>query len=436
LEFGKHLAKGFWGLADKALPVVYGIGYVLLVIRVLPSTEFGNFVLIQEIFLVISGLATGLALQPLLKFSAERSGDDRHIIGATMILYTAFLVFSSIVLVGLRVPLSDLLNASDLRVLLLYIPAMIAASYFRNVALALLQARFLFARVFWVDAVHFLGAPLLIVTFTWMHIFHSAFDLILVNIISLSASSVVGLMLSRSMFSMTLPPRRDIFNKIWVYGKYSLGGVTSYLVYSKADTFLLSAFTGPVQVAVYNSVKVFVRVFEMAAQVVQMFVLPAASKLSSDGDTGSLRALTEKAILFSTVGMLPVTIVFLVFPGLLTDILYDGRYSEAIPILQIFALLTFIVPATAVGSNVLMGLGMARETFILGLQMFASSAVAYLICIPWLETTGAALGYVAASVLMAWLTVSKMNRSVPVTLSGVLGRSRDIRTFLERRLFL
>ena len=57
MEFGKHIGKGLWGIADKALPVVYGISYIVLVIRVLPEEEFGNFVLIQEVFLIITGFA-------------------------------------------------------------------------------------------------------------------------------------------------------------------------------------------------------------------------------------------------------------------------------------------------------------------------------------------------------------------------------------------
>ncbi|HTY59825.1 MAG TPA: hypothetical protein VMF59_13460, partial [Bacteroidota bacterium] len=83
MEFGKYLAKGVWGLADKALPVVYGIGYVWLVIRVLPEEEFGNFVLVQEVFLVISGLATAFALQPLLKFSSEENARLEGIVSAS-----------------------------------------------------------------------------------------------------------------------------------------------------------------------------------------------------------------------------------------------------------------------------------------------------------------------------------------------------------------
>ena len=74
MEFRKHLRTGIWGLAGKALPVVYGLGFVLLVIRVLPEEEFGNYVLLQEIFLILTGLATAIALQPLLKFASEEGG--------------------------------------------------------------------------------------------------------------------------------------------------------------------------------------------------------------------------------------------------------------------------------------------------------------------------------------------------------------------------
>ena len=100
MEFGKYLAKGTWGLADKALPVVYGIGYVWLVIRVLPEEEFGNFVLVQEIFLVISGLATAFALQPLLKFSSEENARLEGIVSASLALNVLFVAVASLVVVA------------------------------------------------------------------------------------------------------------------------------------------------------------------------------------------------------------------------------------------------------------------------------------------------------------------------------------------------
>jgi len=79
-------------------------------------------------------------------------------------------------------------------------------------------------------------------------------------------------------------------------------------------------------------------------------------------------------------------------------------------------------------------LGEARVSFVLGAQMLGISLLLYLVLIPWLGQTGAALGYVLASYITAWLTVVKMNRFVPVTVVEVLRRHKDMISFLKSRL--
>lgn len=417
-------------MADKALPVVYGIAYVVLVIRVLPEEEFGNFVLIQDIFLVASGLVGAFALQPLLKFASESGSDLRSSITAALALNLVSVVILSLLSVVVSGPVSVVLSSPGLASLMIYLPALMAASFVRNFTLILLQARFRIQEVFWTDAAHFLGAPLLIWIYSRLHIFHSALDLITINVISLSASSLIGFLLSRKMIRLTLWPERTVLRKTWDYGKYTFGSTVSYLMYTKADSFILSATHGPVQVAVYNSVKVFIRIYDMLNQVVQMFILPAASKLSSAGDFKSLKVVVEKAILFSTVTLLPVFVLFLFLPSIWVTILYEGRYLEAIPLLQIFSLLSFVVPLTAVAANTLLGLGEAKLSFVLSLQVLIVSVVTFFVFIPWLGGAGAAIAVVIISYVTAWLTTVKVNRFVPLSLGGIMRRGDDIRVFL------
>jgi O-antigen/teichoic acid export membrane protein len=434
MELGKYLGKGIWGLADKGLPVIYGVAFVVLVIRVLPEEEFGNFVLVQEIFLIISGLAQGFALQPLLKFAAEENAESSGLINAGFMLNALFTLVCALLIAAVRVPLSGLLNSPLLAPLLLYVPAMLAASLMRNFTLVLLQTRFMIKEIFWTDTVHFLGAPLLVYIVSKMNQFDTALDLILINVVSLSASSVVGWRLSRSMVSVKMKVNVAEAKKLWNYGRYSLGGIVSYLFNTKSDSFILSAFTGPVQVAVYNSVKVFIRVYDMATQVVQMFIFPAVSKLSSKGEDGTLKAVLEKAILFSTVGMLPVFFGFIIMASPLVGIVYQGRYIEAIPMLQMFAVLSLMVPITAVASSTLLGLGQARIGFIISVQSLVGSIVLYLVCIPLFGVTGAAIGYILSSSLLAWLSTHNMNRFVPMTARAIVARTNDIKQFLKTRM--
>ncbi len=434
MELGKYLGKGIWGLADKGLPVFYGVAFIVLVIRVLPEEEFGNFVLVQEIFLIISGLAQGFALQPLLKFASEENNESGGIVSAGFMLHAVFTLACALIIVAIRLPLSVMLNSPMLAPLLLYVPAMLIASLMRNFTLVLLQAHFRIKEIFWADAAHFIGAPVLVYVVSKMNKFDTALDLIVINIISLSASSIISTCLSWSMLSVKLRVSRNDVNKLWDYGRYSLGGIVSFLFSTKSDSFILSAFAGPVQVAVYNSVKVFVRVYDMATQVVQMFIFPAVSRLSSKGETGILKVLLEKAILFSTIGMLPVCVLFIGAALPLVSIVYQGRYIEAVPMLQLFAVLAFIVPITAVATNTLLGLGQARVGFVVSIRSLIASVALYLICIPLLGVFGATLGYILSSFVLAWLTIYQMNKRIPLNIREVLGHTKDIKEFLKNRL--
>lgn len=434
MELGKHITKSLWGLADKALPVVYGIGYVYLVIRVLPEEEFGNFVLFQEIFLVLSGLTAAFALQPLLKFAAEDRDDTGGIISVSLILNFLSVSLAAAAFVILRDPVSAFLNAPTFAPLLIQLPALIAASFIRNFVLILLQSRFLISRVFWVDAIHFLGAPVLVWVYSRLHLFDSAMDLVVINIISLSASSLLALFFSVSFFPLLKKPLRGDFAKVWDYGVYSLGGVISYLLYSKADTFVLAAFTGPVAVAVYTSAKVFTRVFEMIAQVVQIFIFPAASRLGARGDFGEVKAMTEKGINFLTLAMIPIFIVFVGFASPLIRIIYQRKYADAVPILQVFAILALFIPLAEVTRNTLLGLGRVRAVFIIGVQSLMITLLLYLLLIPRLGAMGAALAFVLGGVLLAILGWRRLVQEIPIKPSEVLARTRDAMQFVRRRL--
>lgn len=434
VEFSKHLGKSLWGLADKALPVAYGLGYVYLVIRVLPEEEFGNFVLLQEIFLILSGLATAFALQPLLKYMAEDTGNTGGILAVSVLFNLLFVAVTTAAIVLARAPLAELLNAPSFSPLLLQLPALMAASFIRNLTLVLLQSRFLISRVFWVDALHFLGAPLLVWIYSRLHLFDSAMDLVIINIISLSASSALGLVLTTSLLRGVRKPTSDEMRKVWDYGVYSVGGVVSYLVYTKADTFVLSAFTGPFHVAVYTSAKVFTRVFDMMSQIVQIFVFPAASRLWARGEIREVKAVVEKATNFLTLGMVPVLLLFIAFAPLLVTILYQGKYDEAIPLLQVFAVLAVILPVAEVARNTLMGLGHVQKAFYISVQALVVSLVCYFALIPFFGPMGAAVAFVLGGMTLAWLSWHALTREIPIRVSEVLARTNDAWRFVKRYL--
>jgi O-antigen/teichoic acid export membrane protein len=434
MELGKYLGKGLWGLADKVLPVVYGLGYVLLVIRVLPEEEFGNFVLVQEVFLVISGLSTAFALQPMLKFAAEKDSNFIEIARAGMVLNLLFTLGAALLVIACSIPLAALFNSPGLRLLLLFVPVMLVASFIRNIALIALQAQFRIREVFLIDAVHFLGAPLLTWVYSRAEVFDSALELVYINIISLSASSLVGLVLARRLIALRGGPLRPVLSQLWHFGKFAIGGAASQMLYTRIDSFVLAAFSGPVAVAVYNAAKIVTRVFEMLNQVVQMFVLPATSRLSNEGKTSWLRSMLEKVLFVTVAGMLPVAVVLLGGAWTIVHILYGQRYQDAALLLQIFALLSFSTPFLAVAWNALMGLGEARASFNLGMVMIGVALLLYTLFIPFWGAQGAAIAYVLATAAIALLSMAMLHRRVPISTRGIASRWRDVHSFIIRRV--
>jgi O-antigen/teichoic acid export membrane protein len=127
-------------------------------------------------------------------------------------------------------------------------------------------------------------------------------------------------------------------------------------------------------------------------------------------------------------------VLFLFLAGPLVEVVYQGRYLEAIPMLQIFAGLAFVVPAMTIASNILLGLGQARLGFILGVILLGASILFYFIFIPWLGPIGATVAYVLSSLTLAWISLAQAKRFVPITFREVLGRTHDITAFVKYKL--
>ncbi|MBK7260034.1 MAG: hypothetical protein IPI01_19975 [Ignavibacteriae bacterium] len=109
----------------------------------------------------------------------------------------------------------------------------------------------------------------------------------------------------------------------------------------------------------------------------------------------------------------------------------SGRRADP----QVFGLMSIAVPAFAIGSNVLMGLGeararvscWARRCWWCRLPPISSSSRGS-------APSGAAIAVVVASYIMAWIALARVRSYIPFTVGEVLARRHDIRAFILRRL--
>lgn len=77
MEFGKHIDKELWRFEDKSLMMIYGLGFIFMVIRFSPAIENVSFVLIRVIFTRLTALRASFTLQSYIYYAiaSEEKGD-------------------------------------------------------------------------------------------------------------------------------------------------------------------------------------------------------------------------------------------------------------------------------------------------------------------------------------------------------------------------
>jgi O-antigen/teichoic acid export membrane protein len=433
MEFGRHIGKGMWGLAGRALPSVYGIGIIVFVIRTFPPVEFGVYTLLQTIFLLAMAMGQSFALQSLVKFGAETDRISGPVC-ASAILYTLFSIPAALALFASGSFLGVLFNSGTSGDLMYYVSLMLLVSVPRNIASYLLQSKLELKKLFFLDALYSLGSLLLIGSLYAAGLLHSAEGLMRINLLTLALSSVFGTVILLKTYAVRFQFSQADLRNAWSYGKYSLGATISFTLYSQSDNLIISAFLGPVQLAIYNAAKVFTRAYDLMIQLINTLLVPVVSRSHSRNDTGALKILAEKSLLFFTLAALTYAVLLLVLGPALMGAIYGDKYPDSVPILYVLASAGIFIPGIAVGAAFCNGVAKMKPVFYFNLL----TAAVGIPLMAYLTSAFGIMGAAATSLTMfgllcpTWIYVLVRHVGVPVSAGSVFGRYTDILGLLKR----
>jgi lipopolysaccharide exporter len=434
MQFQRHISKGMWALADKGMLALYGVAFMLIVIRTLSPEQYGTLFLFQTVFLLITSLATSFAIQPMIKYVAEGS-DPLANSSTTLVITTLFVGLCSGIILLLSHPVAlvlDAQHAQALAGLFSLLPILFAANIYKLVASGLLQARLQIKQLFIVDCVYLLSSLAFIIIAQVTHNLSSADIVVYIMVVSSLLASAVALYLVRAIVIPTWRWDQKEAVKIFDFGKYSLGGTVGNVVQTQFDTLLISAFSGVGGVAIYGAAKSFTRVFDMFAQSIQMLVIPASSMLYARGDKEGLTALVEKSICFSLLAVLPVVAIYVFFPGVLVWLIYGDKYAESVPVLRVLALTGLLVPWGAVIASILYGTGRTAMGFMISIASLLLSLVVYYVSGSIAGLSGIVWGVVAVNAILIFTVgIYVLRRLVSFRMVSMLHRTKDAIQFLR-----
>jgi len=429
MRFANYLKQGLWAALDKALPVIYGVGFIFAVVRVLSKEEFGLLGLFQAVFLFIQMADQTLVQIPLAKFLSAREENGWAIPTSFLLSFCVFILSAIACLIGAPL-LAALMNAPELAKLLALMPTLVAAFYIKNLTSQICVAHHWVRRLFVIDAVYFLGS--LIILLVW----HAAFKLsttnqvIWINIYAATAASLLSIVLTWEALKKA---GRQIssahFNEFLAFGKYSLGGGLGNFLYAQIDIFLIGYFYDPVKVAVYRAGKIIFQFYNIISQAMQVVLLPLVSRFDAAGQREELRALAEKSICFLFIVLLPLHLLLIFGAELLLNAVYHGKYNEAAAILRVLVFGAFFIPPGTVGSNIQMGMGKSKVSFRFVILVAVFNIAANVVLLPSAGILGGALSTTLSMVLGSTLQFLYMRKVLGLTLGGIWQRRLDALNF-------
>lgn len=435
MNLSEHLDKGIWTVADKTLLLLYGFGVIVLVVNVLPRTEWGAFSLFQSIFLILCVLADSIFLQPMVKFATEHEAEVKHVLAGGFNLYTISMLGAGVLCALLAPGFRIIFSSPELGMMLPLIPLLIALNIFRNVGIRYLQIDLRINAIFWVDLAFFGSILILTVLANALGLFHTAADFMYINMIGGTLSSIVAwFFCSRAFWTMPLlsVPRHE-YSKMFSFAKFQAGTSALLTLQQWSDVLIVGFFYTPSEVAVYTAAKTIYRFLDALREGATLLVVPMTSRLYSHRDFSGLSTLIEKLLFGAFAILVPVSFVLAIGAPIIFKILYQGQYDAGAVVFQIMILSGFTLPLSLVGTNALIGMGHVKGLFLATLGAVATFFAASYIFVPRMASRGEALSVLISYTVLAILQFFAMKSKLHLSARGIWGRAKDARKFVSER---
>jgi len=344
-------------MASRTLPLVYGLAFILLVIPALGAHELGRYAIVFQTFNVIALLNKFLVLNPMLRFGTDPDQYDR-VIRSGFYLSAAFYIASGSIIWLLSPVLASMLRIelADMRLVTL----LMLTFFFRDFGFFVQQTIYRTTRIFFIEAVFFIGSIVGFVYLLSIGSGISAREALIVNAAAMAASSLLAIMLGFGGARLVGRPDPSSIRKIAGYGLETIPmGLSNSLIYS-GDVLVLGVIFNPVTVGVYTGAKKVYQVVSAITQAVGILVLPYAARLAGASRKDDLRALFEKTTVYISIGLLG----FAAIGWVSADAIYGFLGEEYTGCVLLLTIMLFAAPFEglfSVAGNILYGAGEAGK---------------------------------------------------------------------------
>ncbi len=338
--------NNFLSLANNGLVAVLGFFSFILLVRILPTNDFGEWVLFITTLNFIDMLRFGITRTAIVRFlSGADTIQGKQLIGSNYAINLTSTLLLIIIVLVVNHYAHESIADSGFSLFFTWFPVVALISLPFNNALSVLQARMRFDLILLLRMFN-VGSFMIYLVLNY-YFFHSGLlEITWYYIITNLATSMIASIFNwdgiRYVGKANSKTNRIILN----FGKYTSGTLIGSNLLKSADTFIigLSPFLGTTGVALYSIPLKLTEIIEIPIRSFAMTAFPTMSKASIEGNKEWVKHIFYRNAGGMFLMMVPVMLFCFIFAKEFVTILGGPEYTQTSGIFQIFCLYGLLLP--------------------------------------------------------------------------------------------
>jgi O-antigen/teichoic acid export membrane protein len=376
-------SKNFLSLANNGLVAVFGFFGFLLLVRSLPTNQFGEWVLLITTANFLDMLRFGITRTAIVRFLAGADKEQaKKLIGSNWIINFFSTLFLALAVLAIRHWFYSTITASGFALFFKWFPVLAFVNLPFNNAQSVLQAKMRFDYMLILRLINVgLFMLFLLVNYFFLHV---SLTLIVYAYLAINVlTSVVAMIPNWDGFRYVTKATRATNKMILNFGKYSTGTLIGSNLLKSADTFIigLSPFLGTAGVALYSIPLKLTEIIEIPLRSFAMTAFPGMSKASIEGNKDLVKHIFYTNAGGMTLLMIPVMLFCFIFAKELVYILGGPGYESTTSVFRIFTIYGLLLPLDRFIGVALDSVNMPKYNFLKVVYMAIANVVGDLLVV-------------------------------------------------------
>ena len=369
--------NNFLSLANNGLVAVLAFFSFMVLVRSLPTNDFGEWVLFLALANFLDMLRFGITRTAIVRFlSGANETEGKQLIGSNYIINLVSSLILIIIVFTLNFLFEDSISKTGFSLFFIWFPVLAVINLPFNNALSVLQAKLRFDLILLLRLIN-VGVFMLFLLVNFFFLHYGLLTITWVYILTNLLTSIISMVFNWDGIKYLLHAKKATNIKILDFGKYTTGTLIGSNLLKSADTFIigLSPFLGTTAVALYSIPLKLTEIIEIPVRSYAMTAFPGMSKASIEGKKAEVKRLFYQNAGGLLYMLIPLMIFLFIFAEEFVTLLGGPEYAKTAGIFRIFCFYGLLLPIDRLIGVALDSVNMPKQNFIKVVYMTSANII-------------------------------------------------------------